>query len=185
MAVVEEESPFVDGEIEESSSPPCEVLPRQARLARGLPRRRAGEERWPVMTYVSSTLPGVARGPHEHVDQTDGFAFIGPSDFRLYLWDTRATSPTRGRRMIVTVGVKPRRRLDSSGCRACLPQRGRGSRAGSPTPPTAFMRAGGRRNPLTRSATKRPIRASSPWTEGSSCPVPAARQREGPAMAQN
>src|SRR5262249_31103484 len=54
-------------------------------------------ERWPAMTYVSETLPGVTRGPHEHVDQTDGFAFIGPSDFRLYLWDTRETSPTRGR----------------------------------------------------------------------------------------
>ncbi|WP_205679055.1 dTDP-4-dehydrorhamnose 3,5-epimerase family protein [Aquisphaera insulae] len=64
-----------------------------------------GEDRWPVMTYVSSTLPGVARGPHEHVDQTDGFAFIGPSDFRLYLWDTREGSPTKGNRKVVTLGV--------------------------------------------------------------------------------
>jgi len=62
-------------------------------------------QRWPVMTYVSATLPGVTRGPHEHVDQTDGFAFIGPSDFRLFLWDTRETGPTRGRRMIVVVGA--------------------------------------------------------------------------------
>jgi dTDP-4-dehydrorhamnose 3,5-epimerase len=62
------------------------------------------EDRWPTMMYVSSTLPGVARGPHEHVDQTDGFAFIGPSDFRLYLWDTRPGSPTRGRRTVVTLG---------------------------------------------------------------------------------
>ena len=60
--------------------------------------------RWPVMTYVSQTLPGVTRGPHEHVDQTDGFAFVGPSDFRLYLWDTREHSPTRGRRTVVGVG---------------------------------------------------------------------------------
>ena len=41
------------------------------------------QERWPQMTYASMTLPGVTRGPHEHVDQTDGFAFFGPSDFRF------------------------------------------------------------------------------------------------------
>ena len=31
----------------------------------------------PVMSYVSMTKPGVARGPHEHSDQTDCFCFIG------------------------------------------------------------------------------------------------------------
>ena len=59
---------------------------------------------WPVMTYISQTLPGVARGPHEHLDQTDGFAFIGPSDFKLYLWDTRSASPTRNNRTAIVVG---------------------------------------------------------------------------------
>jgi len=44
----------------------------------------------PVMAYVSQTQPGVARGPHEHVDQTDYFAFIGPGDFELVLWDAAA-----------------------------------------------------------------------------------------------
>ena len=62
------------------------------------------EERWPMMVYVSQTLPGVTRGPHEHVDQTDGFAFIGPSDFKLFLWDSRPNSPTEGKRMVVLVG---------------------------------------------------------------------------------
>lgn len=62
------------------------------------------EDRWPVMTYISCTLPGVARGPHEHVDQTDGFAFIGPSDFKLYLWDTRPDSPTFGHRYVEVLG---------------------------------------------------------------------------------
>jgi dTDP-4-dehydrorhamnose 3,5-epimerase len=62
------------------------------------------EDRWPRMTYVSQTLPGVTRGPHEHVLQTDGFAFIGPSDFKLFLWDTRPESPTVGRRTVVLVG---------------------------------------------------------------------------------
>jgi dTDP-4-dehydrorhamnose 3,5-epimerase len=42
----------------------------------------------PVMSYLSVTHPEVARGPHEHVDQTDGFAFIDGS-YRLYLWDNR------------------------------------------------------------------------------------------------
>lgn len=50
----------------------------------------------PVMAYVSQTEPGVARGPHEHVDQTDYFAFIGPGDFELILWDARVGSPTHG-----------------------------------------------------------------------------------------
>jgi len=57
------------------------------------------------MNYVSQTLPGVTRGPHEHVDQTDGFAFIGPSDFKLVLWDTRARSATQGRRTVAFVGA--------------------------------------------------------------------------------
>jgi dTDP-4-dehydrorhamnose 3,5-epimerase len=62
-------------------------------------------EIWPVMTYVSQTLPGVTRGPHEHVDQTDGFAFVGPSDFKLFLWDTRESSQTRGHRTVTVLGA--------------------------------------------------------------------------------
>ncbi len=50
----------------------------------------------PVMAYVSQTEPGVVRGPHEHVEQTDLFAFVGPSTFRLQLWDARPQSPTYG-----------------------------------------------------------------------------------------
>jgi dTDP-4-dehydrorhamnose 3,5-epimerase-like enzyme len=65
-------------------------------------------ERRPVMAYVSETLPGVARGPHEHVDQTDYFAFVGPGDFTLYLWDARPGSPTRGHRIRAAVGQSNR-----------------------------------------------------------------------------
>jgi dTDP-4-dehydrorhamnose 3,5-epimerase len=65
-------------------------------------------ERHPVMAYVSETLPGVARGPHEHVDQTDYFAFVGPGEFLLYLWDARPDSPTRGHSMRVAVGESNR-----------------------------------------------------------------------------
>jgi dTDP-4-dehydrorhamnose 3,5-epimerase len=48
----------------------------------------------PVMAYASVTEPGVARGPHEHVDQADYFAFFGPSNFKLFLWDNRPKSKT-------------------------------------------------------------------------------------------
>jgi dTDP-4-dehydrorhamnose 3,5-epimerase len=54
------------------------------------------EEFYPVMAYISMTPPGVARGPHEHREQADMFLFLGPSTFRLYLWDNRADSPTQG-----------------------------------------------------------------------------------------
>ena len=52
------------------------------------------EQFFPVMAYISLTEPGVARGPHEHVDQADYFCFIGPSNFKMYLWDNRPASPT-------------------------------------------------------------------------------------------
>ena len=58
----------------------------------------------PVMAYVSSTNPGIERGPHEHVDQTDFFGFIGPSTFKVYLWDIRKNSPTYGKRMVFSAG---------------------------------------------------------------------------------
>jgi len=59
----------------------------------------------PAMAYVSQTHPGVARGPHEHRDQTDIFVFMGPSTFRVYLWDNRADSDTHGRSMRFEVGI--------------------------------------------------------------------------------
>ncbi len=58
----------------------------------------------PVMSYISMTLPGIARGPHEHIDQSDFFCFIGPSTFKLYLWDNRKDSPTYMNQMIIIAG---------------------------------------------------------------------------------
>lgn len=58
----------------------------------------------PVMAYVSMTNGGVARGPHEHVEQADYFCFIGPGIFRVYLWDARPDSPTFGHRDVKDVG---------------------------------------------------------------------------------
>jgi dTDP-4-dehydrorhamnose 3,5-epimerase len=59
----------------------------------------------PVMAYVSMTEPGVARGPHEHHDQADCFCFVGPSDFKVYLWDARGSSPTRGACQVEVAGA--------------------------------------------------------------------------------
>ncbi|HOP07004.1 MAG TPA: dTDP-4-dehydrorhamnose 3,5-epimerase family protein [candidate division Zixibacteria bacterium] len=58
----------------------------------------------PVMAYISMTHSGVVRGPHEHRDQADFFGFIGPSRFRLYLWDNRSDSNTFGKRMTLEAG---------------------------------------------------------------------------------
>jgi dTDP-4-dehydrorhamnose 3,5-epimerase len=58
----------------------------------------------PAMSYISQTKPGIARGPHEHKDQADLFCFIGPSTFRLYLWDARKDSPTFGQKMTFDAG---------------------------------------------------------------------------------
>jgi len=60
----------------------------------------------PVMAYVSETLPGVARGPHEHREQSDCFAFLGPGQFKLYLWDMRPESPTARHRQAILVGAE-------------------------------------------------------------------------------
>jgi dTDP-4-dehydrorhamnose 3,5-epimerase len=61
------------------------------------------EDIHPKMAYFSMTLPGVVRGPHEHVDQTDYFIFWS-STFKLVLWDQREGSPTRMNRKVITAG---------------------------------------------------------------------------------
>jgi dTDP-4-dehydrorhamnose 3,5-epimerase len=58
----------------------------------------------PVMAYISSTEPGVTRGPHEHVDQADLFCFIGPSNFMIRMWDNRSGSATVNHLMTLVVG---------------------------------------------------------------------------------
>jgi dTDP-4-dehydrorhamnose 3,5-epimerase len=57
-------------------------------------RDEMAAEFFPAMSYISATEPGIARGPHEHAFQADFFCFLGPSNFRLYLWDNRPKSPT-------------------------------------------------------------------------------------------
>ena len=60
----------------------------------------------PQMAYISMTNVGVARGPHEHQDQADFFCFLGPSTFRVYLWDNRKDSKTFRHRIVVEAGEK-------------------------------------------------------------------------------
>jgi dTDP-4-dehydrorhamnose 3,5-epimerase len=44
------------------------------------------------MGYISVTHPGVARGPHEHVEQADGFVFLD-GEYELHLWENREGEP--------------------------------------------------------------------------------------------
>ena len=62
------------------------------------------DEFQPAMAYVSSTEPGIIRGPHEHREQADFFHFVGPSTFRIYLWDARKASTTCGYKDIIEAG---------------------------------------------------------------------------------
>ena len=57
-----------------------------------------------VMAYIGVTKPGVVRGPHEHVNQSDCFVFLGPGSFELYLWDRRDDSDSKDEHVRVAVG---------------------------------------------------------------------------------
>ena len=58
----------------------------------------------PKMSYISYTKPGIARGPHEHINQTDLFCFMGPGTFKVQFWDNRKGSPTFGNSSTVEGG---------------------------------------------------------------------------------
>lgn len=63
-------------------------------LAELFRRDELAEEFYPQMAYISSTLPGFTRGPHAHKHQADLTCFIGPSDFKIRMWDNRNESKT-------------------------------------------------------------------------------------------
>lgn len=95
---------WIDGEIDG-----CEIRPlrkfsdERGWLAEFFRQDELPESRHPVMGYLSLTHPEVARGPHEHEQQTDLFLFFDGS-FRVYLWDARKDSPTFGRRQRLELG---------------------------------------------------------------------------------
>ncbi len=61
------------------------------------------EDIFPTMSYISMTYPGIVRGPHEHLEQTDYFCFVG-SIFKLLIWDNREGSATYKNKMSLSIG---------------------------------------------------------------------------------
>jgi len=101
-----EQPVYVKGKIHDVTARPLsKFLDERGWLAELYRSDEIAAEVMPVMAYISMTQPGVARGPHEHADQTDYFCFIGPSNFKIYLWDARADSPTFGTRQVVYAGA--------------------------------------------------------------------------------
>ncbi len=100
-----EEREFTDGDIEDVVIREITKHVDERGWLAELWREDQVEAEWrPVMTYISQTQPGVARGPHEHEAQTDYFCFLGPGNFKVYLWDNRPDSPTYNHRKIFVVG---------------------------------------------------------------------------------
>ncbi len=58
----------------------------------------------PEMAYISISHAGIHRGPHEHSEQADFFCFLGPSNFKVYLWDNRKNSSTYQHKMVFVGG---------------------------------------------------------------------------------
>ena len=86
---------FRDGEIEGVVvSKLTKALDSRGWLAELFRHDDLDHEFFPAMAYISATNPGITRGPHEHVDQADLFCFLGPSNFKLRLWDNREHSKT-------------------------------------------------------------------------------------------
>ena len=96
---------FIEGEIRDVVSYPIrKYADDRGWLAELFRQDELGEEFFPVMSYISYTQPGVLRGPHEHLDQADLFCFIGPTTFKLRLWDNRSDSPTYNYLMTLLIG---------------------------------------------------------------------------------
>lgn len=58
------------------------------------------ESNFPRMAYISQTMPGTTRGPHEHLEQSDLFCFAGPGDFELVLWEKNSGTPYEERHLV-------------------------------------------------------------------------------------
>ncbi len=96
---------FIDGPIEGVVISPLKFITDGRGWLTEIFREDTAGALMPVMGYVSMTLPGTARGPHEHVHQTDRFVFMS-SEFRLVLWDRREGSATYNHRMVSLCGER-------------------------------------------------------------------------------
>lgn len=105
MKTAEEKIEFVIGEIKDVLVYPLKkYFDDRGWLAELFRHDELADEFHPVMSYISFTLPGIQRGPHEHVDQADLFCFIGPSTFNMRMWDNRPDSRTYNRMMSFDAG---------------------------------------------------------------------------------
>lgn len=96
---------FTENEIKDVITYPIEkFVDERGWLAELFRHDQLAEEFYPAMAYLSLTEPGVQRGPHEHVDQADLFCFLGPSNFKLRMWDNRMDSPTYRNVMTLIIG---------------------------------------------------------------------------------
>jgi len=80
------------------------VRDRRGWLAELFRRDELEERLYPAMAYISSTGPGIRRGPHEHVDQADCFASSARRIFKIRMRDNRAGSETFNHVMTLIVG---------------------------------------------------------------------------------
>ncbi len=106
MQIAKQESAFTKGKIEDVIVYPLKkFVDERGWLAELFRHDEIKEEFYPAMAYISVTEPMVQRGPHEHVDQTDLFCFLGAGNFKLRLWDNRPDSPTYRHVMTLFVGA--------------------------------------------------------------------------------
>ena len=104
--VKQEKDIFTKGKIEDVVIYPIKkFVDERGWLAELFRHDELEEEFYPTMAYVSLTEPQVQRGPHEHNEQADLFCFIGPSNFKLRLWDNRENSPTYNNVMTLFIGA--------------------------------------------------------------------------------
>lgn len=100
---------FKDGEIDGLIVKPLKVFTdERGWLAETFREDEIEKKLLPAMSYVSVTKPGQARGPHEHLCQTDYFSFAGPGTFLFLAWDNRKKSPTFNNRQHILVGGQNR-----------------------------------------------------------------------------
>lgn len=106
MQTSKQESVFTKGKIHDVIIYPIKkFVDERGWLAELFRHDDIAEEFYPAMAYISVTEPLVQRGPHEHVDQTDLFCFLGAGNFKMRMWDNRADSPTYRFVMTLFVGA--------------------------------------------------------------------------------
>jgi dTDP-4-dehydrorhamnose 3,5-epimerase len=104
-AEIEEKVNFIEGNIKDVVVYPLKKYEDERGWLCELFRHdEIAKEFYPQMAYISLTEPNVLRGPHEHVDQTDLFCFLGPGNFKMRMWDNREDSSTYNFVMTLFVG---------------------------------------------------------------------------------